>query len=1726
MNSDKKAKNLERLLSAFDDTEYTTPDDVAEALNAVVDASSQANKHILGKVEAHVQDSNGHHLNIYSHIEEVGHRIDQTADTLNKKIESIELTPGQPGKDAEPVDEESVVSKLLDRIKLPEQQAELQITRDTAEDIRNKLELLEGDERLDASAIKGLQDVLKGYNSGNETHILAANRSLYQLLDVNAAGITNGQYLAYQSATKTFVPASPGAASAITGLIGPGTNVTFTGNGTSASPYVVNATGGGSGASIGGAVTSGTQGSVLFINPAGVLAQDNANFFYDATNHRMGLQTLTPAATLDIGTGDARIQNGRLNLSNGANNLEYLYSPASSGQVYLGSRNNVVFLADNDNNGIGDISFKTGSNVQDATTGAKMYITNSGNVGINTTSPSSLLHIKSTGSYQGILIENSDNAQLSFKGSTGTSSITGGDLGASLYFRPYNTNNVVALTNVAWNNIAASASAGTTTTQSHYYVLRNRYWNGSSSLDQDFTLTHFMESTAPLSRVAFNIAGNEIFTVRSTGNVGVNTNNPLNNLHVSSLAGSIVRISSTNSGANDETLTFNTSFPTTANAGKTLAQVTGAPDSSSGGRLVIRTSDTGGTLNEVARFTAQGRLGIGNTSPTGIIHIKAGTATANTAPLKFTSGVNLTTPEDGTIEYNGTHFYGTVGTTRYQLDQQSGGGGTPGGSTTQVQYNNAGAFGANSGFTSDTSGNVSVLNLITTGTANTTPFIKSGSAVGTNNVAVGGRGWEFGGSAANANAFVDLFLQNDSSVGNSANFAVVNYNSSTYSYTGYGTAIAVPNQLAMYSSNGPTLIGSAWANANARLDVAIGGTATSNIVATYSSTGLKINGSLTLGPLTTNGLLKTTGGTGVVALATAGTDYQAPITLTTTGTSGAATFSGGTLNIPNYASGGGTGTVTSVAASGGTTGLTFSGSPITTSGTLTLAGTLAIANGGTGQTTANAAFNALAPSQSARRYLRSDGTNTSWAFSHANPSTFLVAASNASAEDKAIADYVCTGTADDITIQSAITATGGQGTVLLSAGTFNTTTTIAFAGTGVNGGTISMRGQGNQATIIVPSSGTHAITLSGNVKVNFSDFGGTLAGTSDFIRSTAPTTGSLWSFWESSFKNIKVRGDYSAHSGWVLNMQNPFRSTFENIDGEGIGNGMWFKSTSSAFNPGNCTFTRCFMDLGAAANGTAYYLQTGDGFGNMNIMTFVHCEGIDNASSTTSIGWRLKGSGTDYHSTSNIKIINSNIETFNTCVDLNHAVDNEIELTYANTKNNGTIFNASSDSSRNVCIARSSYIPPSTTTYFVKDAQSNAATPNQFRGLDTYVDTGASLLITKTSATIIDQVNAGASSGNTIDPLFNQFDVYASILRGVRIGTTAPTTGQALVATGTGAAAWSTVTAGAGGSTTQVQYNNAGALAGNAAFTTDTSGNVKVNSLTSAGIVNVPNLAPSTAIPSTPAANTATVYSQGNVGQAILETIDETGNVRPLGSHLGRKSVMAGFANMGLTTFTLMGSVGTTTYFGTAAGVSVANTNYFSQVPKVTIPTTAAASSLAGVKFTTGSGINYVTRGSAAGIGGFSFSMRGGIVVSASTMNWFMGLTGSTNAKGNAAAGAEVSTITNMVVIGCDSTDTNLQLMYNNGSGTATKIDLGTNFPAKTSATDIYDLQVDCAPNGSNMYYTVTRMNTGNISSGTLTGAKLPVNTVFMNPQMFADTMTGTTIVTPALNKFYIETPY
>jgi hypothetical protein len=94
----------------------------------------------------------------------------------------------------------------------------------------------------------------------------------------------------------------------------------------------------------------------------------------------------------------------------------------------------------------------------------------------------------------------------------------------------------------------------------------------------------------------------------------------------------------------------------------------------------------------------------------------------------------------------------------------------------------------------------------------------------------------------------------------------------------------------------------------------------------------------------------------------------------------------GTLPIAN----GGTGQTTAASAITALTGTQTNAYYLRSNGTnatlsalsaADLTGTVAIASGGTGQTTATAAFNALAPSQTGNsgKFLTTDGTNTSWA---------------------------------------------------------------------------------------------------------------------------------------------------------------------------------------------------------------------------------------------------------------------------------------------------------------------------------------------------------------------------------------------------------------------------------------------------------------------------------------------------------------------------------------------------------------------------------------------------------------------------------------------------------------------------------------------------------------------------------------------------------------------------
>lgn len=119
----------------------------------------------------------------------------------------------------------------------------------------------------------------------------------------------------------------------------------------------------------------------------------------------------------------------------------------------------------------------------------------------------------------------------------------------------------------------------------------------------------------------------------------------------------------------------------------------------------------------------------------------------------------------------------------------------------------------------------------------------------------------------------------------------------------------------------------------------------------------------------------------------------------------------------------GAGTVTSVSGSGGTTGLTFSGGPITSSGTLTLGGTLVVANGGTG-------------ASSLTGYVKGNGTSAMTA-SATIPNTDITGLGTISTQS-ASSVAITGGAIDGTTIGGTTPAAGTFTSVAMTSGTITT----------------------------------------------------------------------------------------------------------------------------------------------------------------------------------------------------------------------------------------------------------------------------------------------------------------------------------------------------------------------------------------------------------------------------------------------------------------------------------------------------------------------------------------------------------------------------------------------------------------------------------------------------------------------------------------------------------------
>jgi hypothetical protein len=168
--------------------------------------------------------------------------------------------------------------------------------------------------------------------------------------------------------------------------------------------------------------------------------------------------------------------------------------------------------------------------------------------------------------------------------------------------------------------------------------------------------------------------------------------------------------------------------------------------------------------------------------------------------------------------------------------------------------------------------------------------------------------------------------------------------------------------------------------------------------------------------------------------------------------------------------------------------LTFNGT-VLAAPTLNLTNALGIAYGGTGQTTANAALNALLPAQTgnATKYLQTDGSNATWdaiSISTADITGTLpianggTGATTAAAALTSLGAYAATNPSGYTTNLGTVTSVGGTGTV----NGLTLTGTVTTSGNLTLGGTLSNVSLTSQVTGTLPTAngGTNLTSFTAN----------------------------------------------------------------------------------------------------------------------------------------------------------------------------------------------------------------------------------------------------------------------------------------------------------------------------------------------------------------------------------------------------------------------------------------------------------------------------------------------------------------------------------------------------------------------------------------------------------------------------------------------------------------------
>ncbi len=322
------------------------------------------------------------------------------------------------------------------------------------------------------------------------------------------------------------------------------------------------------------------------------------------------------------------------------------------------------------------------------------------------------------------------------------------------------------------------------------------------------------------------------------------------------------------------------------------------------------------------------------------------------------------------------------------------------------------------------------------------------------------------------------------------------------------------------------------------------------------------------------------------------------------------------------------------------------------------------------------------------------------------------------------ADYFCDGVADQTEINTALNNVFGF-PVCLSPGTFTLSGPIQLLG--VNDVDLetsrTLRGSGAYATRLEAASGIlAAIQLGDAVSPHVSDLSIYVLGATHGIYATKPVAAGAGqrSFWHGSIKNVAVKGPWDgSHTGWGMSLGSGFRFVVENVEIQGVLNGIRVLNESSTFNCGDATFNRCFVEI-IGNNGTAYHVSSPSG--NANQITFLVCFGIAQSANTGTTMWKFDGAG----ATSHIRVIDSNVEQFVTAVQVGAtAFDVDVDLVHVTLRNTAVLADLDGYKSRVRCGL--AYVEAGATVTLLDDDNGYGAKPNVVGPIDVYADTGSTV---------------------------------------------------------------------------------------------------------------------------------------------------------------------------------------------------------------------------------------------------------------------------------------------------------------------------------------------------------------------------------------------------------------